>query len=93
MTETVKPGDELKFSYRDPGDVAAFSSKFHNSLMDFPTWSVRCGAPRLDFGQRLVESRFGGGGGGGGVVNLLLLRLTKYECPQETELNLSFWEG
>lgn len=65
MTETVKPGDELKFSYRDQVMllVAAFSFKFHNSLMDFPTWSVRCGAPRLDFGQRLVKSRFGGGGG------------------------------
>lgn len=51
------------FSYGDQVMllVAAFSSKFHNSLMDFPTWSVRCGAPRLDFGQSLVESIFGGG--------------------------------
>lgn len=58
MTET---GDELKFSYRDQVIVAALSFKFHNSLIDFPTWSVRCGAPRLDFGQRLLELRSGGG--------------------------------
>lgn len=64
MTETVKPGDELKFSYGDQAMlvIAAFSSKFHNSLMDFLTWRVRCGAPGLDFAQSLAESTFGGGG-------------------------------
>lgn len=50
MTETVKPGDELKFSYGDQVIllIAAFSSKFHNSLMDFSyleseVWGSRVG--------------------------------------------------
>lgn len=52
MPETVNPGEELKFSYRDQVMllVAAFSSKFHNySLMDFPTWECEVWGSTVGF--------------------------------------------
>lgn len=60
MTETVKPGDELKFSYRDQVVLQLFLPSSTIPRWIFPL-GVRCEAPGLDFGQSLVEPTLGGG--------------------------------
>lgn len=86
MTETVKPGDELKISYKD--QVMLLVAAFFFQVPQFPDGFSYL--EREVWGWQNPAVGFWPEGGG---IKVWWWQLTKSECPQDTELDLSFWEG